>query len=46
MRQLPAPGQIIILNGAPRSGESSIAAVVQDTFDGVWMNLGWTGLCA
>jgi chloramphenicol 3-O phosphotransferase len=34
------PGQIIILNGAPRSGKSSIAAVIQDTFDGVWMNLG------
>src|ERR671936_382415 len=35
-----APGQIIILNGAPRSGKSSIVAVIQDTFDGVWMNLG------
>ena len=34
------PGQIIILNGAPRSGKSSIAAAIQDTFDGVWMNLG------
>ena len=34
------PGQIIILNGAPRSGKSSIAKVVQETFDGVWMNLG------
>jgi chloramphenicol 3-O phosphotransferase len=34
------PGQIIILNGAPRSGKSSIAAVIQETFDGVWMNLG------
>ncbi len=34
------PGQIILLNGAPRSGKSSIVAVVQDTFDGVWMNLG------
>lgn len=34
------PGQIIILNGAPRSGKSSIVAVIQDTFDGVWMNLG------
>lgn len=33
-------GQIIILNGAPRSGKSSIVAVIQDTFDGVWMNLG------
>jgi chloramphenicol 3-O phosphotransferase len=33
-------GRIIILNGAPRSGKSSIAAAIQDTFDGVWMNLG------
>ncbi len=35
-----SPGQIIILNGTPRSGKSSIAAVIQDTFAGVWMNLG------
>jgi chloramphenicol 3-O phosphotransferase len=34
------PGQIVILNGAPRSGKSSIVRVIQDTFDGVWMNLG------
>jgi chloramphenicol 3-O phosphotransferase len=34
------PGQIIILNGAPRSGKSSIAAQIMETFDGVWMNLG------
>ena len=34
------PGQIIILNGAPRSGKSSIVQVVLDTFDGVWINLG------
>ena len=33
-------GQIVILNGAPRSGKSSIAATIQETFDGVWMNLG------
>ncbi len=33
-------GQIIILNGAPRSGKSSIARAIQETFDGVWMNLG------
>jgi len=33
-------GWIVVLNGAPRSGKSSIARVVQDTFDGVWMNLG------
>ena len=34
------PGQILILNGAPRSGKSRIVAVIQETFDGVWMNLG------
>ena len=33
-------GQIIILNGAPRSGKSSIARAIQDSFDGVWVNLG------
>jgi chloramphenicol 3-O phosphotransferase len=35
-----APGQIVILNGTPRSGKSTIAAVIQETFDGVWLNLG------
>lgn len=40
MRQKAQPGQIVILNGAPRSGKSSIAAVIQDTFTGVWINLG------
>jgi chloramphenicol 3-O phosphotransferase len=35
-----ASGQIIILNGAPRSGKSSIATIIQETFEGVWMNLG------
>lgn len=34
------PGTIVILNGAPRSGKSSIVAAIQETFDGVWMNLG------
>jgi len=34
------PGQIVILNGPPRSGKSSIAAAIQESFDGVWMNLG------
>ena len=34
------PGQIVILNGAPRAGKSSIVAVIQETFEGVWMNLG------
>jgi chloramphenicol 3-O phosphotransferase len=34
------PGQIVILNGAPRSGKSSIVSAIQESFDGVWMNLG------
>jgi chloramphenicol 3-O phosphotransferase len=34
------PGQVVILNGAPRSGKSSIVAAIQNTFDGPWMNLG------
>lgn len=38
--QAAALGQIVILNGTPRSGKSSIAAVIQSSFDGVWMNLG------
>lgn len=36
----PLPGQIVVLNGAPRSGKSSIVAAIQETFDGPWMNLG------
>jgi chloramphenicol 3-O phosphotransferase len=34
------PGTIVILNGAPRSGKSSIVAEIQQTFDGLWINLG------
>jgi chloramphenicol 3-O phosphotransferase len=33
-------GQVVILNGAPRSGKSSIAAAIQETFAGTWMNIG------
>lgn len=33
-------GQIVILNGPPRSGKSSIVEVIQETFDGPWLNLG------
>jgi hypothetical protein len=40
---LCAPGQIVVLNGPPRSGKSSIAHAIQNTFDGVWMNLGVDG---
>jgi chloramphenicol 3-O phosphotransferase len=38
--QATKSGQIIILNGAPRAGKSSIVIVIQDTFEGPWMNLG------
>ncbi len=33
-------GCIVILNGAPRSGKSSIARVMQTTIPGVWINFG------
>jgi chloramphenicol 3-O phosphotransferase len=33
-------GHIVVLNGAPRAGKSSIVRAVQETFDGVWINLG------
>jgi len=34
------PGWIVVLNGPPRSGKSSIVDVIQATFDGPWLNLG------
>lgn len=40
MGQKGPSGQVVILNGTPRSGKSSIATVIQNTFEGVWMNLG------
>lgn len=40
MSLVESSGRIVILNGAPRSGKSSIVRVMQDTFTGVWMNLG------
>ena len=43
MPETHTPGQIIILNGTPRSGKSSLAAAIQSKFDGVWMNLGVDG---
>jgi chloramphenicol 3-O phosphotransferase len=33
-------GNIVILNGTPRSGKSNIAALIQNTFEVVWMNVG------
>lgn len=35
-----SPGRIVILNGAPRSGKSSLARAVQETIPGHWLNLG------
>lgn len=34
------PGRIVILNGAPRSGKSSIAVALQESIAGIWINLG------
>lgn len=34
------PGQIVILNGAPRAGKSSIVKAIQDSFEEPWINLG------
>lgn len=34
------PGRIVVLNGAPRSGKSSIAAAIQGRVPGDWVNLG------
>ena len=40
MKQEMQLGQIIILNGAPRSGKSSIVTAIQAASDEPWMNLG------
>jgi chloramphenicol 3-O phosphotransferase len=37
---MPQAGQIVILNGTPRSGKSSISHAIQEIFNGVWLNLG------
>ena len=33
-------GRIVVLNGTPRSGKSSVVAAIQETFEGPWLNLG------
>ena len=33
-------GRIVVLNGVPRSGKSTIASTIQDSFDGPWLSLG------
>lgn len=35
-----APGRIVILNGAPRSGKSSLARAIQESLPGTWLNTG------
>lgn len=37
---MTAVGNIVVLNGTPRSGKTSIARAVQTTLDGLWLNLG------
>jgi chloramphenicol 3-O phosphotransferase len=37
---LEVPGRVVVLNGAPRSGKSSIVAALQDRSDATWLNLG------
>ena len=41
----PTTGFVVVLNGAPRSGKSTIARAVQDSFQGTWMNLGVDAFC-
>ncbi|MGP0031077.1 MAG: phosphotransferase-like protein, partial [Acidimicrobiales bacterium] len=33
-------GIIVVLNGTPRSGKSTVARAIQDSSDGLWLNLG------
>jgi chloramphenicol 3-O phosphotransferase len=35
-----APGRVVILNGVPRAGKSSITAALQESSTGTWMDLG------
>ena len=42
---MPDPGVIVVLNGAPRSGKSTIARAIQDAGDGLWLNLGVDAFC-
>ena len=42
---MPEPGIIVVLNGAPRSGKSTIARAMQDSSDGTWLNLGVDAFC-
>jgi len=33
-------GQVVILNGVPRAGKSTVAGAIQDCFEGLWLNFG------
>jgi chloramphenicol 3-O phosphotransferase len=37
---VPRPGPIVILNGVPRSGKSTLATAIQEALPGTWTNLG------
>ncbi len=37
---MTGPGRIVVLNGAPRSGKTSICVALQERGPGVWINLG------
>lgn len=39
-------GRVIILNGTPRSGKSSLARAIQAQLPGVWLNLGVDSMAA
>jgi chloramphenicol 3-O phosphotransferase len=36
----PRLGRVVILNGAPRSGKSSLARAIQESVPGTWLNTG------
>jgi chloramphenicol 3-O phosphotransferase len=33
-------GRVVLLNGAPRAGKSTVARAIQDCVEGLWLNLG------
>jgi chloramphenicol 3-O phosphotransferase len=33
-------GTVVVLNGTPRSGKSTLARAIQESSDGIWINLG------
>ena len=37
---VPDPGTVVVLNGTPRSGKTSIASAMQQSSEGLWLNLG------